>query len=299
MIVRILGAAAGGGYPQWNCHCDACVAAREGSGRARARTQSSIAFRAPGEPWYLVNASPDLRQQIADLPIERDRANGLRATPFAGVILTDAEIDHTAGLLLMRESSSPLRIYSTRPAHEALTHHYPVFTMLRRYCGVEWAPLEPGETLVLDDGFEVEPFVTGGDPPLYVGDAIPDLVSVGLTIRDRSTGGVLTYAPALEAIDDAVAERLSSSDCVAVDGTFWERDELVSLGLAERDALAMGHMPISGPNGSMAALAGLEARTIFIHINNTNPILLEDSPERSTVARSGIDVGWDGMEVTL
>jgi len=299
MIVRILGAAAGGGYPQWNCYCGPCLAAREGSGRARPRTQSSIAFRAPGGPWYLVNASPDLRQQIADLPSEREGANGLRATPFAGILLTDAEIDHTAGLLLMRESNRPLRIYSTRPAHEALTNHYPVLTMLRRYCGVAWAPLDPGETLALDDGFEVEPFVTGGDPPLYVGDAVPDLVSVGLTIRDRTTGGVLTYAPALEAIDDAVAERLWSSDCIAVDGTFWERDELVSLGLAERDALAMGHMPISGPNGSMVALAGLEARRIFVHINNTNPILLEDSPERSTVARSGIEIAWDGMEVTL
>jgi pyrroloquinoline quinone biosynthesis protein B len=299
MIVRILGAAAGGGYPQWNCYCGVCLAARAGPERARPRTQSSLAFRAPGRPWYLVNASPDLRQQIADLPLDHAGGGRLRATPFAAILLTDAEIDHTAGLLLMRESDRPLRVYSTRPACEALSRHYPVLTILSRYCGVEWGPLEPGEPLVLDDDFEVEPFATGGDPPLYAGDDLPELVSVGLTIRDRKTGGVLTYAPALETIDAVVAERLSSSDCAAVDGTFWERDELVSLGLAERDALAMGHMPISGPSGSMAALAGLEARTIFVHINNTNPILLEDSPERSIVARSGIDVAWDGMEVTL
>jgi pyrroloquinoline quinone biosynthesis protein B len=274
------------------------MAARRNGDRARSRTQSSIAFRAGDGPWYLVNASPDLRQQIADLPFEPP--DSLRATPFAGILLTDAEIDHTAGLLLMRESQEPLRVYSTRAAGKALTSHYPVLAMLERYCGVEWTAFEPGEILRLDDRFEVEPFVTGGDPPLYAGASIPDLVSVGLSIRDRATGGLLTYAPALEAIDDTALARFARSDCVAIDGTFWTTDELVSLGLANRDALAMGHLPISGSDGSLAALAEVPTRkTILVHINNTNPILLEDSAERSLVTERGIDVAWDGMEVEL
>jgi pyrroloquinoline quinone biosynthesis protein B len=297
MVFRILGSAAGGGFPQWNCYCEACVAARNGEARATSRTQSSIAFRADDGPWYLVNASPDLRQQLADFSFEP--ANDLRWTPFAGILLTDAEIDHTAGLLLMRESSEPLRIYSSELVRDALTEHYPVFTMLERYCGVHWSRLDPGETIALDDGLEVEAFATGGDPPLYVGEAVSGLVSTGLTIRDRLTGGVLTYAPALEAIGDEMALRLETSDYVAVDGTFWTDDELVVRGLAERDALAMGHMPLSGANGSLAVLRDLPAKTILVHVNNTNPILLDDSPERSLVAQSGVDVARDGLEIRL
>jgi pyrroloquinoline quinone biosynthesis protein B len=274
------------------------MATRGNGHRARSRTQSSIAFRSADGPWYLVNASPDLRQQIADLPFEPP--DSLRATPFAGILLTDAEIDHTAGLLLMRESDEPLRIYSTRTVGEALTQHYPVLTMLEKYCGVEWTAVEPGEMLQLDDTLEVEPFATGGDPPLYAGLAIPDGGSIGLSVRDRATGGLLTYAPALDAIDDSMLERLARSDCVAIDGTFWTNDELVSLGLAARDAHAMGHVPLSGSGGSLSSLAELPTpTTILVHINNTNPILLEDSPERSLVTGQGIDVAWDGMEVEL
>jgi pyrroloquinoline quinone biosynthesis protein B len=297
VIVRILGSAAGGGSPQWNCYCRVCVEVRNGSGRTHPRTQSSLAFRSNGGPWYLVNASPDLRQQLVELP--QEPVDELRATPFAGVLLTDAEIDHTAGLLLMRESSVPLHVYSTESVREALTDSYPVLRMLERYCGVRWSRLDPGEHLLLDGEIEVEAFATGGDPPLYVERDAPGLVSVGLTIRDRSTGGVLTYAPALESIDEAVTARLEGSDCVAVDGTFWTDDELVALGLAERNALAMGHLPLSGPGGSLERLQGLDARKILVHVNNTNPILLDDSEERSLLAARGVDVARDGMEIAL
>src|SRR5207248_8977437 len=158
-------------------------------------TQSSIAVRSDGGPWYLVNASPDLRQQLAGLPY--DANGGLRGTPVAGIVLTDAEIDHTAGLLLLRESSEPLRIWSSEAVRHALTEHYPVLTMLERYCGVTWSRLDPGEQIVLGDSLEVEAFPTGGDPPLYLnGGAHEAMTSMGLTIRDRETGGVLTYAPA-------------------------------------------------------------------------------------------------------
>jgi pyrroloquinoline quinone biosynthesis protein B len=296
MRVRILGSAAGGGFPQWNCNCRTCAAARDPDVAASSRTQSSIVVRANNGPWFLINASPDLRQQLADLPSQH--ANGLRDSRVAGILLTDAEIDHTAGLLLMRESNTPLQIFSSDQVRRALSEDYPVLTMLDRYCGVEWSRLEPGATVLLDGTLEVEAFPTGGDVPLYVtGDDGPS--SIGLTITDRETGGVLTYAPALEAVDDEISERFERSDVVFVDGTFWTAEELVELGLAKRNAYAMGHMPLSGPDGSLATLSALSARAVLVHINNTNPILLDDSPERAIVGASGIDVGYDGMEVEL
>jgi pyrroloquinoline quinone biosynthesis protein B len=297
MRVRVLGSAAGGGFPQWNCNCRSCTAARDPAALAYPRTQSSLAIRSGNRRWFLVNASPDLRQQLADLPDVAPDA--LRATPLAGVLLTDAEIDHTAGLLLLRESSEPLQVYSTAEVRDALTSHYPVLVMLERYCGVRWHELVPGEPQLLDGTLEVDVFSAGGDPPLYMPADSPEMKATGFTIRDRDTGGVLTYAPALEAIDEEIVERFSGSDCVIVDGTFWEKDELVSLGLAERDALAMGHLPLSGADGSLATLERLPGRTILAHINNTNPILLEDSAERALVAAGGIDVAHDGMEIEL
>lgn len=298
MRVRILGSAAGGGFPQWNCNCDTCRAAREDSADAVPRTQSSIAVRGSTGPWYLVNASPDLRQQLAALPV--DRRDGLRVSPVAGVLLTDAEIDHTAGLLLLRESNVPIRIYSTDDVRRALTDHYPILPMLDRYCGVEFARLEPGEPTVLEgSSLEVQAFPTGGDAPLYIGDGADAPTSIGLTIRDADGGGTLTYAPALAAIDDAIRERFAASDCILVDGTFWTNDELVSLGLATRDARAMGHAPLAGPDGTLVTLAALPPRTILVHLNNTNPILLEESPERATVEASGVEVAYDGMEIEL
>jgi pyrroloquinoline quinone biosynthesis protein B len=297
MRVRILGAAAGGGFPQWNCNCPTCAAARVGGARAQPRTQSSIAVRSGDERWFLVNASPDLRQQLADLPASE--RTGLRWTPVAGVLLTDAEIDHTAGLLLLRESSEPLEIYSSAPVHEALSTHYPVLEMLERYCGVRWHEMSPGRPIILDCGLEVDVFETGGDPPLYMPSGSEGMQALGLTVRDCDTGGVLTYAPALGRLDDELVERLSGSDCVIVDGTFWERDELVRLGLAKRDSFAMGHVPLFGSEGSLETLRHVPGRKILAHINNTNPILLEDSPARALVEAAGLEVAYDGLEVEL
>ena len=297
MVVRVLGSAAGGGFPQWNCNCRVCAAARNGHNRAQPRTQSSIAVRAEHGPWYLINASPDLRQQLADLPQERGTA--LRTTPVAGIVLTDAEIDHTAGLLLLRESSVPLRIWSSEAVRHALTDHYPVLTMLESYCGVEWTRVDPGEQVVLDGVLELEAFATGGDPPLYMNGDGHGITATGLTIRDRETGGVLTYAPALEAVDDDIAARFRASDYVAVDGTFWTADELVSMGLAARDAYAMGHQPLAGPTGTLKLFEELPGKAILVHVNNTNPILLDDSEERAIVTSRGVEVAHDGMEVRL
>jgi pyrroloquinoline quinone biosynthesis protein B len=295
---RILGSAAGGGFPQWNCRCPTCEAARTGTA-ARPRTQSSLAIRGADGPWFLANASPDLRQQLEGLAAEGP--SGVRGAPVAGVLLTDAEIDHTAGLLLLRESSTPITVYGTDQVRRALTDGYPVLPVLAAYCGVEWRTLERGVSLAIHgSSLEVEPFAAGGDAPRYLAGTDADVEATGLVFRDRSTGGVLTYAPGLARLDDDVLGRLAASDVVLVDGTFWRDDELARLGISERTARQMGHVPLFGPGGTLEALARFERqRAILVHINNTNPVLLERSPERDAVLRAGVEVGYDGLEVEL
>jgi pyrroloquinoline quinone biosynthesis protein B len=296
--VRVLGSAAGGGFPQWNCRCPTCEAARGGAA-ARPRTQSSIAIRGAEGPWFLANASPDLRQQLETLG--GGSANGVRAAPVAGVLLTDAEIDHTAGLLLLRESSSALRVYGSEDVRRALTDGYPVLPILGAYCGVEWRTLDPGDALAIaGSSLEVEAFAAGGDAPRYLAGTRADVEATGFVFRDRATGGVLTYVPGLARLDDGVLERFAASDVVLVDGTFWVDDELARLGISDRTAAQMGHVPLSGAGGTLEALAALSRpRSILVHINNTNPILLERSPERDAVERAGVEVGYDGLEVEV
>jgi pyrroloquinoline quinone biosynthesis protein B len=296
--VRVLGSAAGGGFPQWNCRCPTCEAARTGTA-ALPRTQSSIAIRGAVGPWFLGNASPDLRQQLEAIAVER--VDGVRAAPVAGVLLTDAEIDHTAGLLLLRESSTPIRVYGSEQVRRALTNGYPVLPILAEYSGVDWRTLEPGSSLAVDDSsLEVESFAAGGDAPRYLAATGADVEATGLVFRDGSSGGVLTYVPGLARLDDDVLGRLAASDVVLVDGTFWRDDELLRLGISERTARQMGHVPLSGADGSLATLSGLERpRVVLVHINNTNPVLLEDSPERDAVLRAGVEIGADGLEIEL
>jgi pyrroloquinoline quinone biosynthesis protein B len=296
--VRILGSAAGGGFPQWNCRCPTCEAGREGL-RAQPRTQSSLAIRGGDGPWYLVNASPDARQQLEGLtPPERD---GVRAPPIAGVLLTDAEIDHTAGLLLLRESVTPVRVYGGAGVQRALRDGYPVLPVLEHYCGAEWRTLEPGRVRPLEgSSLTVEPFDVGGDAPRYLDGSGAELGASGFVFRDRAGGGVVTYVPGLARLDDDVLAQFAASDLVLVDGTFWRDDELAALGISARSARQMGHLPLSGPGGTLQALARLERpRKALVHINNTNPILLDDSPERAAVLRAGVEVAYDGLEVVL
>jgi pyrroloquinoline quinone biosynthesis protein B len=296
--VLILGSAAGGGFPQWNCHCPTCQAARSGL-RARPRTQSSLAIRGGEGPWFLVNASPDARQQLEALG--PGQVDDVRAAPIAGVLLTDAEIDHTAGLLLLRESATPVRVYGEASVERALTQGYPVLPILERYCGAEWRALEPERATPLEDSsLTVEPFDVGGDAPRYLDGSGVELGASGFVFRDREGGGVLTYVPGLARLDDGVLTRFAASDLVLVDGTFWRDDDLARLGISGRSARDMGHLPLSGPGGTLEALAGLERpRKALLHINNTNPILLEDSPEREAVTRAGVEVAYDGLEVEL
>jgi pyrroloquinoline quinone biosynthesis protein B len=298
MRVRVLGSAAGGGFPQWNCRCPTCEAARGGTA-ARPRTQSSLAIRGAEGPWFLANASPDLRQQLEGLGA--GRVDGVRSAPVAGVLLTDAEIDHTAGLLLLRESSSPIRVYGSDQVRHALTDGYPVLPMLAGFCGVDWRTLEPGDPLAIEgSSLEVESFSAGGDAPRYLAESGADVEATGLVFRDRSTGGVLTYVPGLARVDDDVLHRFGASDVVLVDGTFWRDDELARLGISERTAGQMGHVPLSGPGGTLEALARLERpRVVLVHINNTNPVLLERSAEREAVLRAGVEVAEDGLEIEV
>jgi pyrroloquinoline quinone biosynthesis protein B len=298
VLIRILGSAAGGGFPQWNCRCETCEAARRGE-RARARTQSSLAIRGSDGPWFLVNASPDARQQLEalhDVP-----SNGLRAAPIAGVLLTDAEIDHTAGLLLLRESATPIRVYGDDGVRLALRDGFPVLTVLERYCGLEWRTLRRGEATELDgSSLVVESFAAGGDAPRYLDGSGLELEASGLQFRDRRDGSVVTYVPGMAHLAGDIRDRFAASDLVLVDGTFWTDDELPRLGYTQRGAHDMGHLPLSGTDGTIEALRSLtRPRKVLVHINNTNPILLEDSAERTVVTDAGIEVGYDGMELAL
>ena len=261
--------------------------------------QSSVAVRGREGPWFLVNASPDARQQLES--ITDPQGDGVRSPPVAGVLLTDAEIDHTAGLLLLRESAAPVRVYGDAGVERALRDGYPVLSMLERYCGAEWHMLAPEVEQPLDDSsLTVEPFAAGGDAPRYLDGSGVELEASGFVFRDRTGGGVLTYVPGLARIDDEMLGRFAASDLMLIDGTFWRDDELARLGISDRSARDMGHLPLSGPGGTLEALAGLERpRKALVHINNTNPILLDDSPERAEVLRAGVEVAYDGLEVEL
>jgi pyrroloquinoline quinone biosynthesis protein B len=304
MQLQILGSAAGGGFPQWNCGCANCQAAREGSGCAHPRWQSSLAVRGATGPFYLINASPDVREQLELLRGPSVRA--LRSNPIAGVILTDAEIDHTAGLVILRESGEPLEIYGTEAVRHALTAGYPLLEVLDRYCGVRWHSLEPERTLRLPGdrapALEIEPFFLPADPPLYMRgrDVVQSGIAVGLTFRDPVTGSTATYAPAVERLDEELLARLTASEVALLDGTFWSNEELPSQGIGTRTALDMGHLPLSGAEGTLVRLRDTEnLRKILVHINNSNPILLEGSPERQAVEAAGFEVAYDGMLIDL
>ena len=289
--VVILGSAAGGGLPQWNCACPICNAAR--SGRATPRMQSSIAVRRTGGPWYLVNASPDVRQQ---LELVREERHALRFSPFAGVLLTDAELDHTAGLIVLREGPEPLVVYGSTRVREALTAGFGVLPVLAAYCGVDWRPLEPGQSVDLGGGLSVEAFAVPGDPPRYVGGGEP--FGVGLTFRTPSA--CATYVPAVGELTLDLRRRLEASDCALVDGTFWSDDELSQLGISTTTARAMGHAPLGGPGGTLKALGALRRpRVVLVHVNNTNPMLADAAPERHEVEAAGVAIAYDGMRIAL
>jgi pyrroloquinoline quinone biosynthesis protein B len=301
----VLGSAAGGGFPQWNCNCRNCAGLRRGTLRARARTQSSICVAGDGQAWALVNASPDILAQLAAHP-ELQPARALRDSALAGVVLVDGQIDHTTGLLMLREAGRPWRVWCTDAAYADLTTGHPVLRVLAHYSGVERRRIDlDGEEFGVDgvDGVRWRALPVASKPAPYSphreqpepGD------NVALVLTDAASGRSALYAPGLGAIDDAVWRGMRAAACVLVDGTFWTDDEMIELGASKKRAREIGHLPQSGPGGMLEWLAKLPAATrkILIHVNNTNPILDEDSPQRAELARRGIEVAYDGMEVAL
>ena len=304
MEIRVLGSAAGGGLPQWNCNCRNCRATREGAAWIRPRTQSSIAISGNGVDWLLVNASPDLLAQLKAAPFLQP-ARGIRDTGIRAVLLADAQIDHTTGLLMLREGPR-LPVYCTAQVREDLTTGNPLFEVLGHYCGVEWRPIQaaPPQPFAIPgiDGLEFSAVALKSAAPPYSphrerpqpGD------NIGLIVDDLASGRRLFYAPGLAAIEAHLAPILAQADCLMIDGTFWTDTEMIDLGISRKRAREIGHLPQSGAGGMIEALAPYRrARRVLIHINNTNPILDERSPERARLGNEGIEVADDGMAITL
>ncbi len=305
MQVRVLGAGAGGGFPQWNCNCHNCSRMRAGTIRARPRTQSSITVSGDGINWVLFNASPDIRQQIESFPLLQP-ARSVRDTAIRAVFLVDAQIDHATGLMMLREHRAPLEIYCSNMVCQDLTTGYPLFRVLEHYCGVEWhsIPLEEDEAFIIPaiEGLRFTAIPLRSEAPPYSphrhnphkGD------NIGVRIEDLATGNNLFYAPGLGQIEPHVLECMREVDCLLVDGTVWTDDELAREGISTKRAREMGHLPLSGDDGMLSVLNALSRpRKILIHINNTNPILDEESPERAELERASIEVAYDGMDITL
>jgi pyrroloquinoline quinone biosynthesis protein B len=294
----VLGAAAGGGFPQWNCNCDVCRLAWAGDARVRSRTQASLAVSADRKRWTLLNASPDLRAQIQSTPALQPH-EGKRGSPIKAVVLTGAEIDQTAGLLNLRERS-PLTVMGTAATLAAVAGN-PMFGALAADV-VRRKAIAPGEKFAIGEGLMAELFMVPGKVPLYLEGENPataeeSAANVGIEITDGRVR--LAYVPGAAAVPPALRERLARANAILFDGTLFTDDEMIRAGLGEKTGRRMGHMPVDGPDGSIAALNSLPARRIFVHINNTNPILVDGSPQRLNVEAAGWEVAWDGMEIVL
>jgi len=298
--VRVLGSAAGGGFPQWNCACPACRAVRDGSRPARPRTQSSIAVSPDDRQWFLFNASPDIRAQIESFPPLHPLSGprGGRAVPLQAVLLTDAELDHTLGLLLLREGHA-LELHATEAMRNTLCDGTSLLRTLEAYCPVEWRPVITGADVPLADGLSYRAFDVPTTKRSRFGTDTKEGRVVGYRLTDERSGRTLVYLPSVQDLT-AVRDQLDDCACLLVDGTCWRDDELIRLGLAGKTAREMGHLPIDGPDGSLERLAPLPIeRTIYTHINNTNPILLEDAPERRVLRQRGMEVAVDGLELRI
>lgn len=305
MQILVLGSAAGGGFPQWNCRCVQCDGVRNGQPNLRPRTQSSIALSVDGRHWLLVNASPDLRQQLAAQP-DLWPQSAPRDTSIAAVLLTDAQIDHVAGLPVLREGL-PLLLYCTPSVEEELRLRLPLLEVLAHWAGGFYTvalPETASEVFSIGalPGIECRAVpLTSNAPPYSPHRHRPQTGdSIGLLVHDLASGKRMFYAPGLGEITVEVAAAMAQADCLLVDGTFWRNDEMASAGCANALASEMGHLPQDGPGGMLEVLAAYpDARRILIHINNTNPILREDSDERRTLDRLGIEVAQDGMTLAL
>jgi len=293
----VLGSSAGGGLPQWNCGCSNCARARAGDRSVPTRSQPSLAVSADALRWSLINASPDVRDQLAAFPALHPRP-GTRDLPLDTIVLSNADLDHVLGLLVLRESL-PYRIVSTAWVRDALLNHNAVFRLLEP----AWGPVKLDEPFYLDRACALEArlFPVPGKVPTHLGKLASNApeATVGVRITDTRTGRRLVYVPGLRAMDGGTMAELEAAACVFVDGTFFAAEELVAVRPGAPDAPAMGHTPISGKDGSLAHLAALAGRRIYTHLNNTNPLVDLGSPERRWVEAAGIEVARDGLEVDV
>lgn len=303
MYIYVLGSAAGGGFPQWNCNCPNCHGVRTGTIQAKARTQSSIAVSENGTDWVLLNASPDIRQQLFEFKAAQP-ARKLRDTGITNVILMDSQLDHTTGLLTLREGC-PMNVWCTEMVHQDLTSGFPVFNMLKHWNGgLQYHEINPKQAFKIH-GFENLEFL-----PLIIKSAAPpysphrndphDGDNIALIIKDHKTQKQLFYAPGLGKIDDQIMQIMQSSDCVMIDGTLWTDDEMQQTGVGTKTGREMGHLYISGEGGSLSYLNQLRTpKKVLIHINNTNPILNENSSQFAELKANGVEVAYDGMQIEL
>jgi len=300
MRIIVLGAAAGGGFPQWNSACPVGQRAWRGDPQARWRSQCSLAVSVDGEAWALLNAAPDLRQQILATAALHPRT-APRHSPIQAVVLTNGDVDHIAGLLCLRESH-PLTLYASGAILEVLARN-PIFNVLSpTYVKRQRVTLEQPAAIL--PGLRVVPFAVPGKVALYLEDETPAIGAltedtIGLELRSES-GARACFVPGCAAVTPALAQRLDGADLLFFDGTLWTDDEMIRSRTGVKTGRRMGHISVSGPEGSLAALRELKlGRRIYLHINNTNPILLEDSPERAEVAAAGWEVAFDGMEISV
>jgi pyrroloquinoline quinone biosynthesis protein B len=308
--LKIVGSAAGGGFPQWNCNYRLSHAARNGAPGVRRRTQSSLAASANGREWVLFNASPDILQQIAETPELQPRRDGPpRSSPIRAVVLTNADVDHVAGLLSLRERQ-PFAIYATAEVLAVLDAN-PIFNVLDRKI-VPRRELPAGEFELCDadgrgTGVRIESFAVPGKVALYMESSRVDADfssdsgdTTGIRIAGRNGGGSVFYIPGCARIDAALRSRLSGATCLLFDGTVFTDDEMIAAGVGTKTGARMGHLAISGPKSSIAGLQNVKiGRRIFVHINNTNPVLDENSAEHAAVKAAGWEVAHDGMEIEL
>ena len=303
MKIRVLGSGAGGGFPQWNCNCHNCHRLRHNKINGKARTQSSIAVSTDNKNWLLFNTSPDIRAQLEAFPAIQPK-EGIRDTGIRAIMLIDSQIDHTTGMLMLREGK-PLDVYCTDMVKQDLTTGFPLFTMLEHYCTVNHhsIPID-GSSLTIpaiaDLRFYTQALKSKAPPysphrhDPHEGD------NIGVIIEQISTGKKVFYSPGLGEIEPHVMAAMQAVDCLLVDGTFWTDDEMYIQNISHKKAREIGHLPQSGPGGMIEVLNGVtKARKILIHINNTNPILDDDSEQRKILDAAGIEVAFDGLEIDL
>lgn len=307
--VIILGSSAGGGFPQWNCNCDNCSRYWAGDPVAVARTQSSLAVSVDDENWFLLNASPDLRQQIQVTPALHPKS-GKRHSPIVGAILTNADVDHIGGLITPRESH-PLALYGTKRVMSVLNGNN-LFNILNpKFVDRRDLPVHQSQELQYKDGTDsgliVELFPVPGKVALYLEDeskgdnfgSVPE-DTVGLKISSKEGGESFYYLPGCSAMPEELCEKVRGADLVFFDGTTWIDEEMIKTGCGVKTGQRMGHMCMEGPEGSIAAFADLNVkRKVFVHMNNTNPVIMSDSAEHKVALKSGWEIGFDGMEITV